>query len=72
MRKETKWVLDLVIMRKVKWTLIEFADLHGKRHSEASLFFLQPNSIEVTKPPAKGQTKIVWHRDGGEKKNVTQ
>jgi len=22
----------LIIMRKVKWTLIEFADLHGERH----------------------------------------
>jgi hypothetical protein len=32
MRKEAKMGVGLIIMRKVKWTLIEFADLHGERH----------------------------------------
>jgi hypothetical protein len=30
--KEAKMGVRLIIMRKVKWTLIEFADLHGERH----------------------------------------
>jgi hypothetical protein len=30
MRKETNMGVRLIIMRKVKWTLIEFADLHGE------------------------------------------
>jgi hypothetical protein len=34
MRKEAKMGVRLRIMRKVKWTLIEFADLHGERHDE--------------------------------------
>jgi hypothetical protein len=32
--KKAKMGVRLIIMRKVKWTLIEFADLHGERHGE--------------------------------------
>jgi hypothetical protein len=33
MRKEAKMGVRLIIMRKVKWTLIEFADLHAADRS---------------------------------------
>ena len=39
-RKETKKGVRLIIMRKVKWTLIEFADLHGERHPHLAVALL--------------------------------